>query len=188
MQVRKSLKTSAAAFGVAIASLYVNPDLQGDVVGLDFSPNSLGPDALGYHVLQSSASQVTVGTFVAANYGGIEIRAIGNTLGEISSWVLVNPGDVIDPLSFEGINNNNSIILLSGTGSQYVGFRDGGNVGWFTVDIGESIDSPFVFGNGTYGNSGETLTVVPEPVATGLVALAYGAIGLRRRRRELAGS
>ncbi len=127
--------------------------------------------------LSSSTSILLSGSYVA--YFGF-----GDTLSGVSS----NPGSAHDTESNIG---GGAWSAVSGTG--YVGFSRGGNLGWIELNY-----NPSTGGSGSIevvsfawdGASGITLAgvPVPEPAAAGaimsLLAGSAAAFGRRRRRRS----
>ena len=106
--------------------------------------------------------------------------------GEFSSIALVSVGQVLDPGTFTGGGalGNGSNTTFNGTGTQYVGFRSGANLGWFKVSFTDM--GPIVYSTGQFANNGERLFVggIPEPATGALGLLALGAMGIRRKRNQ----
>ena len=185
---KKKLTSRTAAFGAALASLYVADDLQGAIVTLTFTNGTIGFNT-------QPLPQVTfdqIGTMPAVtqyNDGlGRSVRAIfGPQQTNFSFITQVTTGQTLDPNLFIGTNQI-APFATTATGMVYIGFRDGfSNVGWFSVNLG-SPGNPVSYVTGQYGNGGETLIVgnivIPEPSGSGLALLAMGAVGLRRRRKD----
>ncbi len=75
------------------------------------------------------------------------------------------------------------LFTVSSSTSNYVGFRFGGNVGWFSFSVaGFGTDIHYL--EGRYGNAGESVHVIPSPGALALLTL--GAVGVRRKRKRAA--
>jgi hypothetical protein len=74
-----------------------------------------------------------------------------------------------------------------GSGTAYVGFRLGGNVGWFSMNLGGGVNG-ITYLDGQYGTEGESVHVgkkIPEPTGIAALAmLALGAVGVRRNRKK----
>ena len=69
-------------------------------------------------------------------------------------------------------------LSFSQTGTVYMAFNAGGNVGWFSMNLGGPFGA-ITYLEGAYGSMGEGVHVgtVPAPGA-----LALGAVGIRRKR------
>ena len=63
----------------------------------------------------------------------------------------------------------------------YIGFNIGGNVGWFSLDLGGP-GNTITYLEGAYGSMGESVHVGTIPAPAGLALLALGAAGIRRKR------
>lgn len=179
---RKLAVTTAATFGAAMTSLFVAPELDADVIDLTFNPTSVGPQSTS--VLVNVQVNTGLASFSQWNDG------LGQTMyfnGGVSSWTTVFSGSVLNATTFSGFAGNiNPLGNTAGTG--FVGFKAGGNVGWFEVAFDGTTIS---YGPGQYGDMGKPVTVgggggpvVPEPTGFGLAALALGAAGIRRNRKK----
>ena len=209
MKITKS-KLAAATFGAALTSLYSAPELNGQIININFAQ-----DTVAFSGGPASAASITPIDFtnvVSGSYGipGVANGAVGvfnnstygvdlfaNFFTGFDGWLVglavAQPGDFFTAgETTYGINFDESE-----TGIRYIGFLAGGSVGWFSVDLGDTPNdgSDLVFTGGQFlvgGGPGITVGVsepssaVPEPSSAGLAALALGAIGLRRRRKAAA--
>jgi hypothetical protein len=181
MVVKNALgKTVAASFGAALATLYATPELNADVVAINFNPAS--------KLFNGSLETITLSTTAGpiATFGQWN-DSIGRTMviGDMQSWAFLSFSNSISPATFAGATGNFGF-GTSESGSTYLGFRSAaGNVGWFKV-VFTAPGGSILFGPGQYGNNGESVHVggspVPEPGLAGLSLLGLGALGLRRRR------
>ncbi len=167
------LATTTSVFGAALASMLVAPELQADVVPLTFSPSTNLWSALG-------------GTYVHINEVGASFFQFNDLLSRemfavgLSSITVVRISSTLSPKTFAGVAGLPFSAASSGT--QYVGFRFAGNVGWFSFSVaGPMTDIHYL--DGRYGNDGESVHV-PSPGALALLAL--GAVGVRRKRKRAA--
>ncbi len=165
------LAATTSVFGAALASMLVAPELQADVVPLTFNPGSVAFISIGF------ISMPEVGTsFLQYNAG------IGRTMFAygLHSIRTVGLSSARSPATFNG---NFSINFTdSSSGTQYVGFRRAGNVGWFSFSVAGP-GTAIHYLEGRYGNAGESVHV-PSPGALALLAL--GAVGVRRKRKRAA--
>ena len=204
MKITKT-KFAAATFGAALTSLYSAPELNAQIIGINFTPDTVpfsqGPATAAtispveftnvvsgtYNI--PGVANAAVGVFNDGTYGAAILRDFFTGFnGGISQLALVQRSDffttgtTIDPISFTPTE----------TGIRYIGFVAGGSVGWFSIDLGDTPEdgSDLVFTGGQFlvgGGPGITVgSAVPEPSSAGLAALALGAIGLRRRRKAAA--
>ena len=205
MKITKS-KLAAASFGAALTSLYSAPELNADIVDINFSPGvvafSNGPASAALptpveftNVVSGSydipgVANAAVGVFNDGTYGvGIFANFFTGFDGGIVNLGLAQAGDFFTSGSVAGLSFD-----ATETGIRYIGFVAGGSVGWFSVDLGASGDE-LVFTGGQFLEGGAAPgepfgitvgTAVPEPSSTGLAALALGLTGLRRRRKAAA--
>ena len=170
------LASTTSVFGAALASLLVAPELQADVVSLTFNPSTNLWSALG-------------GTYVHINEVGASFFQFNDLLSRemfavgLSSITVVRISSTLSPKTFTGVAGVNFSAASSGT--QYVGFRLGGNVGWFSFSVaGPMTDIRYL--EGGYGNAGEDVHVGTVPSPGALALLALGAVGLRRKRKRAA--
>lgn len=170
-------KVAAASFGAALSSLYAAPELNADVVDLTFTPGSVGWSV-------GSAVAVSIDQVGAAFTQWND--SIGKTVaaGALSSIAVVSFSQSLSAGTFSGTSGAIGF-AGSATGSAFFGFRSGGNVGWFSLDFG-GLGGAVSYTGGQYGNAGESVHVggIPEPTSLGIAALAMGAAGLRRRRKN----
>ncbi len=187
MVMMKKRAAVAGTFGVAMSALYAAPDLQADVVAINFSPDAIpwGWTATNFTVGMtaaglSAAFAVDNNSSWGKNFYGPGFNAFGlSNLQQVGFSSFISPG---------GLNGNVANFASTATGTVFIGFQTtGGNVGWFSVNLGGAGGDNVILG-GSYGNAGETLhvgTAIPEPSsAVGLSLLALGAAGLRRRRTQ----
>lgn len=195
---RKIATSAAATFGVAMASMYVAPELQADILDITWNGGNATAsnpffNGSGVPVTQN-IDQVSGGSagptfdFGQWNdtFGGAGRTIVTFAGGNILSVGEVFASDTLNPGTFSGTGAGGGT-QFDGTGSAFIGFRSvNGNVGWFEISFtgGGSI----IYGAGEYGSGGETLTVggtvVPEPTsAAALAGLALGAAAIRRRRK-----
>lgn len=185
---RKIATTAAATFGAAMASMYVAPELQADVVDITYNGGNAtasNPFFAGSGVpIPQDIDQVggssDFGQWNDTFGGSGRTFTVGTgivSLGEVFS------GDVLDPGTFTGAGAGGGS-QFDGSGSAFIGFRSAaGNVGYFEISFTQG--GAIIYGAGEYGSSGGPVTVgVPEPAsAAGLATLALGAASIRRRRK-----
>lgn len=155
--MRKKVAKTVAAFGVAMTSLYYAHDLQGDLIELSFTPdtipvNSNYPQGVDIDELALGFSQWNdlVGkTFFAQS---------------LTSVAVVQSRDVIKTSTFLGTFSIEFTVNQSS--AAFVGFRSAGNVGWFQIDLGGA-GNPIHYTVGQYGSDGEDLVVGGKPVLLG---------------------
>ncbi len=165
--------TTAATFGAALATFGVAPELQADIVSLTFNPGSVPWGYGAYNLL----NEVGASIYQWNDSFGKTMYALG-----LSSIDLVQLSQVISPSTFAGtLSIYNTVFSASATGVYYVGFRYGGNVGWFSFDAG-GFGGNITYLEGAYGNAGEAVHVGTVPAPSGLAVLALGALGIRRKR------
>ena len=100
--------------------------------------------------------------------------------GLVDSLRTVQLSSTLSPGTFSGIG---TLYFTAGSsGTRYVGFKDGPNVGWFSFSVA-GLGTDIHYLEGRYGNAGENVHV-PAPGALALLAL--GAVGVRRKRRRAA--
>ena len=204
MKITKS-KLAAATFGAALTTLYSAPELNAQIININFSPGTVvlsgGPATaasptpveftnvtMGSYAIPGVAN-AAVGAFNDSTYGvGIYANFFTGFDGGIQQLTVVQPGDFFNGGGGDGLNFDELQ-----TGIRYIGFVAGGSVGWFSIDLGDTPGdgSDLVFTGGQFlegGGPGITVgaSAVPEPSSAGLAALALGAIGLRRRRKAAA--
>ena len=101
-------------------------------------------------------------------------------------FAAVNVSSTLSVAGFGGASQVN--FTAAQTGLQYIGFSQGGNVGFFTLDLqGAGVGDPLLIGSGFFNDSGGSIHVgaqIPEPASTGLGLLALGALGVRRNRKK----
>ena len=208
MKITKT-KFAAATFGAALTSLYSAPELNAQITGINFTPDTVpfsqGPASYALPTPVEFTNVVSgtydipgvnaaVGVFNNGTYG---VSILANFVatgfdGGIVGLAEVQPGDFFNGdgtayrLNFGDYPGFDELQ----TGIRYIGFVAGGSVGWFSVDLGDTPEggSDLVFTGGQFlVGGGPGITVgVPEPSSAGLAALALGAIGLRRRRKAAA--
>ena len=168
--------TAVATFGVAMTSMYLAPEIQADVVDLTWNGGNAvatAPFSSGtLNVVPQNIDQVmnALGNpnFIQFNdqYGGTgrTFDPFGSTFlgGMVSGLVtvtLVSQSQVLDPANFTGATSGAvGGSAFDGTGSAFVGFRDGaGNLGWYQLNF--TTDGDIFYGPGQYGSMGESLTV-----------------------------
>ena len=167
------LATTSSVFSAALASMLVAPELQADVVSLTFSPATNVYSVAGAAIVfmpEVGASFLQFNDFVGRSMFAYH-------LGSITQ---VQRSQTLSPSTFTG---STSITFgLNSSGTKYVGFRFGSNVGWFSFSTaGFGTDIHYL--EGRYGTTGESVHV-PSPGALALLAL--GAVGFRRKRERAA--
>lgn len=168
--------TAVATFGAAMASMYLTPEMQADVVDLTWNGGNAmatAPFSSGtLNVVPQNIDQVMNSfgnpNFIQFNdqYGGTgrTFDPFGSTFlgGMVSGLVtvtLASQSQVLDPANFTGATSGAvGGSEFDGTGSTFIAFRDGaGNVGWFQLNF--TTDGDIFYGPGQYGSMGEMLTV-----------------------------
>ena len=181
---KKIATTSAATFAAAFTSLYAAPELQAQATDLFFSDTTIPAGgavaSLNLRTADTTGFDAAIGTIGFAN-AAFDNRVL-NVVTYLNGLAQVEPG-ILSTGNFSptGTTNLNSL-----TGIQNVGFETfGGDVGFFTVDLGTGFGDATIIG-GQVGLNGASVTVpaaVPEPAGGALAALALGAVGLRRKRK-----
>ena len=210
MKITKS-KLAAASFGAALTSLYSAPELNAQIINLNFSPGSVafsgGPASAAtvtpiaftnavYGSYSVGGNNASVGVFNNGTYGVSFVRNLGFN-NDLIDFGVVQAGDFFTGSENNGtVFENNINFAPAVTGVQYIGFVFRGSVGWFGVDLGQPGDAiQFTGGQFLDFSDGASFpepfgitvgSAVPEPSSAGLAALALGAIGLRRRRKAAA--
>ena len=165
--MEKKIAPCASVFGAALASMLVAPELQADVVSLTFNPSTnFFPGGTGVKI---------EGVAYFFQYNNLVGRTI--EASDLSGIAQVQVSQTLSPGTFGG--GSTLFFTASSSGTQYVGFRHLGNVGWFSFSVaGFGTDIHYL--EGRYGNAGENVHV-PSPGA-----LALGAVGIRRKRKRAA--
>lgn len=125
--------------------------------------------------------------------GGVGTAVTGGT------YLSLNPGDTVSASSVftasSGGGGAGSTINFQTAGTHILGFRFYNestaaiNYGYATIQNGATAGFPATITGWVYENSGASITVVPEPASAMMFAagaLALGAAGLRRKRRQAA--
>ncbi len=176
--MEKKLATTASLFGAALASMLVAPELQADVVSLSFTPatNPYNPGGLPVSIFINE---------VGANFSQWN-DSVGRTLiaAGLSSVTQVKLSQTLSPNTFSG-NTVQIGFTVGSSGTNYVGFRLGGNVGWFSFSVA-GLGTDIHYLEGGYGNAGENVHVGTVPAPGALALLALGAVGVRRNRKRAA--
>ena len=207
MKITKT-KFAAATFGAALTSLYSAPELNAQIININFAPDTVafsGGPASAASITPIDFTNVVSGTYNIPGVANAAVGVFNNSTygvsilanffnifdGGIVALDVAQPGDF-----FTTATAGNLSFTASETGVRYIGFVAGGSVGWFSVDLGDTPNDgsdllftggQFLVGEGLGITVGVSETVgVPEPSSAGLAALALGAIGLRRRRKAAA--
>ena len=165
-------KFAAATFGAALTSLYSAPELNAQIIDINFDPGAApffaGPGTAASNPLNAieftnvvsgsynipGVANAAVGVFNDGDYGVGIFNAFANLgfNGGISGMAVAQPGDFFtsgasDLVEFEATE----------TGIRYIGFVAGGSVGWFSIDLGDAPNdgSDVVFTGGQF-------LVIPE--------------------------
>jgi len=156
MKVTKS-KLVAASFGAALTSLYSAPELNADIIDINFDQGTVAfssgnassalvtPIEFTNIVTGSyslGGANAAVGVFNNGTFGVALEREIGDFDGGIGSLALLNAGDFFTGSENNGTNLVNRLEFGTAvTGVQYVGFVFRGSIGWFGVDLGDPGDA-----------------------------------------------
>ena len=182
MKKRRLVTTAAATFGAAMTSMYAAPELQADIVDLTFTPGSKAFNSTLEAILLDQ---------VGASFSQWN-DSVGKTLyaGSLIGVGIVNASSILNAGTFVGASSINAAAGFStaATGTAFVGFSFGGNVGWFSLNLGGA-GGAITYLGGQYGNAGESVhvggAVIPEPTSmAALGVLALGAVGVRRNRKK----
>ena len=163
MKITKT-KFAAATFGAALTSLYSAPELNAQLIDINFSPDTLEIYGGTYQVNSSPA----LINFTNVNFGSYPLLGIpngagvgafndslgvliNNATGGFSQFALVEPGDFFTTGTTRAIEFD-----ASETGIRYIGFVAGGSVGWFSIDLGDTPNdgSDLVFTGGQFLQGG----------------------------------
>ena len=179
MKTGKKIAT-AGTFGAALVVMGIAPELDAAIVNLTFTPGSLPYNPSSPTTLVPININELPGTTAFSQWNDY----VGRTLvlgGTISQAALVSVSQSLDPNTFNP-GSGAIAFTLGKSGTTFVGFKSGGNVGWFSIQFNGAGGS-LVYLTGQYGNAGETVHV-PAPGALALLAL--GAVGVRRNRKRVA--
>jgi len=183
-------KKAAAGFGAAMATVFVSPQLQADLVDFQFITNNVASAGGTAGLNQGDLAGDGIGENFAFGFYNSTFSSTGpgvNGDANISFLVGVESGDSVTA----GAAFSDIVSFGTGvTGEQFVAFTSGSGIGWFRVDFGSGTDSDTTFLNGSFHavSDGKAIIVgqsasVPEPGALGgLALLALGAAGRRRRK------
>ena len=172
---------TAGTFGAALVAMGIAPELDAAIVNLTFTPGSLPYNAgPGTTLVGVSINQVA-GSIQFSQWNDYIGRTLILGLSGTISAALVSVSQSLDPNTFFP-GTSNIAFTLSKSGTTFVGFRAGANVGWFSIQF-QGLGGDLVYLTGQYGNAGETVHV-PAPGALALLAL--GAVGVRRNRKRAA--
>ena len=168
MKITKT-KFAAATFGAALTSLYSAPELNAQITGINFTPDTVpfsqGPATYAIispveftNVVSGTydipgVANAAVGVFNDSTYGvGIFNNFNPGFNGGIGRFALVEPGDFFTTGTTQGPISFNA----SETGVRYIGFVAGGSVGWFSIDLGDTPNdgSDLVFTGGQFLQGG----------------------------------
>ena len=165
MEMKKA--TTVATFGAALATLGVAQELQADIISLSFNPTSMP---------WMSGNSVELVELAVSFWQWND--SIGKTMTamSLSAMDLATASQMIDPGTFAGTSYVYD--SASATGVHYMAFSYGGNVGWFSFDLG-GFGGAVTYLQGQYGTMGEAVHI---PAPAGLALLALGAVGIRRKR------
>ena len=170
-------------FGAALTAMGIAPELQADIINLTFTPSTNpynpGPTT---GIIPVNINEIA-GSVEFSQWNDL----IGRTLlaAGLSSVGVVASTATISPGTFAGGSAIGGGTFTQGmTGTAFVGFRAGANVGWFSISFG-GFGGDLAYLDGQYGSMGEAVHVgVPAPGALALLAL--GAVGVRRNRKRAA--
>ena len=192
------LATTTSVFGAALASLLVAPELQADVVSLTFDPSTnpfVSSRGGGGGALFILINEVGAGFSQWNDSQGrtMYLNDEGDDDSGLLSIGLVGLSSTLSASTFAGMKS--LFFSASSSGTQYVGFRVGGddeggddghgNVGWFSFSVA-GFGSDINYLEGAYGNDGESVHVGTVPSPGALALLALGAVGIRRKRKRAA--
>ena len=177
--MEKKIAPCASVFGAALASMLVAPELQADVVELTFIPATNPFSAFGGY---ATVSMPEVGaSFFQWNNNFLRTMSVYSY--SLNSIAVVNYSQTLSPSTFSGTSQ--IVFTANSSGTQYVGFRFGNNVGWFSFSVaGFGTDIHYL--EGAYGNNSESVHVGTVPSPGALALLALGAVGIRRKRKRAA--
>ena len=199
MSTNKKITTVAATFGTALTTLYAAPEVQAEVTDFEFagSPVAFTTGTDPGSVDLGTANGSFQGT-IFQNNNPAGKTALGSSVG-VGFLGVVNYGQTLVASTFQptGIN---AAFSADAEGIAYVGIFNPANlanadtaddidrVGWFSLDLGGT-GGDVTYLDGQFGSLGESVVVgggtpVPEPAGGALAALAFGVIGLRRKRKN----
>lgn len=188
-KTKKVVASAAATFGVAMAAVYVAPEINADILDItwnggnatasnaNFTASVLTPqdvDQVPNGILTTSLGNMySIADFIQWNdsYGGVG-RTIplytSAVMGGPESMLVVQAGDVIDPNTFVGAQTSLGLApaAIGGTefdssGSAFVAIRPrvDPNTLYWFRMEFGGVFTPIVYMEGQYGSMGEALTV-----------------------------